>query len=475
MQGEFKRSPVSGEVAVNMKGLWLIKRIFRCLLFAGFAVLMSCGSDSSNSSATPLYFAATLGGENDEVIFVVEETTDGEYLYGGYTESSGAGDRDLLLVKTDENGLIEWQKTIGGSLIDDVQSILVLADGYIICGYTQSFGNGEYDVLVSKISLSGDIIWQKTYGGEKTEYGKSIKKTADGGYILVGYTGSFGEGASDIWVIKLNKDGDIEWQKTYGESDVENSYSIIETSDGGYIVSGRKHYLSDNRQIYLIAKINSLGELEWKKLYGTTGGMATYSMAKTDNDGFVVAGYTDSLGTNSLDIILLKFDALGNIEWQKAYSGTGDDLAYSVIKTSSGGYFLTGYSNSTEDGSYDIIALVLDGSGNIIWQKAYGGSGDDVSKSYRSVETENGDFVILGNTKSFNNSSGYDAIMLKIPSTGELLGISREITLTVSETNFQITESSTLSNDSNAIPSNSNLQFTDSSLLFSYQAEPPTT
>ncbi|MDO8723584.1 MAG: hypothetical protein Q7J31_15355 [Syntrophales bacterium] len=456
-----------------MKGLWLIKRIFRCLLFVGFAVLtvlMSCSSDSGNSSATPLYFAATLGGENDEVIFVIEETTDGGYIYGGYTESSGAGDRDLLLVKTDETGLIEWQKTIGGSLIDDVQSILVLADGYIICGYTQSFGNGEYDVLVLKISLSGDIIWQKTYGGEKTEYGKSIKKTADGGYILVGYTGSFGEGAHDIWVIKLNKDGDIEWQKTYGESDVENSYSIIETSDDGYIVSGREHYLSDNRQqIYLIFKINLLGELEWKKLYGIGGNMATYSMAKTDDEGFIVAGYTDLLGTNSLDIILVKFDIFGNIQWQKAYSGSGDDLAYSVIKTSNGGYFLTGHSNSTEDGSYDIIAIMLDSAGNIRWQKAYGGSGDDISKSYRSVETENGDFVILGNTKSFNDNSGYDAIMLKVPSTGELLGISREIALTVSDINFTMTDSSILSNDSNATPSDSNLQFVDSNLSFSYQ------
>ena len=429
----------------------------------------SPGKTANEAPHSSLYFAATLGGENDEVIFVVEETADAGYIYGGYTESSGAGDRDLLLVKTDENGLIEWQKTIGGSLIDDVQSILVLADGYIICGYTQSFGNGEYDVWVLKISLSGYIIWQKIYGGEKTEYGKSIKRTADGGYILVGYTGSFGEGASDIWVIKLNKYGDIEWQKTYGESDVENSYSIIETSDGGYIVSGMKHYLpNNNQQIYLIFKISSLGELEWKKLYGIGGNTSTYSMTKTDDEGFIVAGYTDSLGTNSVDIILVKFDILGNVQWQKAYFGSGEDFAFSVIKTSNNGYFLTGFSNSTEDGSYDIIALRLDGTGNIVWQKAYGGSEDDVSKSYRSIETEKGDFVILGNTNSFNDS-GYDAIMLKVPSTGELLGISRKIALTVSEANFQITESSILSNDSNAASSDSNLQFVDSNLLFSYQ------
>lgn len=434
---------------------------------------MSCGSDSSNSSSSPLYFAATLGDGNNEVIFVVEETTDGGYIYGGYTESLVTDDRDLLLVKTDKNGLIEWQKTIGGSLIDDVQSILVLADGYIICGYTQSFGNGEYDVLVLKISLSGDIIWQKAYGGEKTEFGKSLKKTADGGYILVGYTGSFGEGTHDIWVIKLYKDGDIEWQKTYGESDVENSYSIIETSDGGYIVSGMKHYLPDNRQqIYLIFKINSLGELEWTKLYGIGGNMATYSMAKTDDEGFIVAGYTDSLGTNSLDIILVKFDIFGNVQWQKAYSGSGNDLAVSVIKTSNGGYFLTGYSNSTEDSNNDIIAIRLDSTGNIIWQKAYGGRGEDVSKSYRSIETETGDFVILGNTNSFNDN-GYDAIMLKIPSTGELLGVSHELTLTVSDINFQIIESSILSNNSNVIPSNSNLQCFDSNFAFSYQAMSP--
>jgi hypothetical protein len=381
---------------------------FSGTLLAVWAILTlsSCANSSNTNEASPasLYFAATLGGENDEVIFAVEETTDDGYIYGGYIQYSGAGDRDLLLVKTDENGLIEWQKTIGGSLIDDAQSILVLADGYIICGYTQSSGNGEYDVWVFKISLSGDMIWQKTYGGRKSEFGKSMQKTADGGYILVGYAGSFGEGAHDIWALKFNKDGDIEWQKTYGESGVENSYSIIVTSDGGYVVSGRKHNISDNSTIYLIFKISSSGGLEWKKLYGNGGSMLTYSMSKADNDGFVVAGHADSLGTGGSDIILLKFDALGNIEWQKSYSGAGDDFAYSVIKTSSDGYFLTGYSNSTEDGSYDMIALMLDSSGNIAWQKAYGGSWDDVSKSYRSIETKKGDFVILGNTKSFNNN-----------------------------------------------------------------------
>jgi hypothetical protein len=208
----------------------------------------------------------------------------------------------------------EWAKTYGGASDDRANSIQPTSDGgYIVAGWTISFGAGGADVWVLKLDGSGNVTWQKTYGGAGTDWATSIQQTSDGGYIVAGVTGSFGAGSGDVWVLKLDGSGNVTWQKTYGGGSTDYAYSIQQTSDGGYIV----------------------------------------------------AGLTDSFGAGSADVWVLKLDGSGNVTWQKTYGGGSTDYAYSIQQTSDGGYIVAGLTDSFGAGSYDFWVLKLDGSGEI--------------------------------------------------------------------------------------------------------------
>ncbi len=241
----------------------------------------------------------------------------------------------------------QWAKTYGGSESDAARSIQQTIDGgYIVAGSTSSFGAGESDIWILKLSSDGDIEWQKTYGGSNDDgYATCIQQTSDGGYIIAGNTFSFGD-EIEIWVFKLTSAGDIEWQKTYGGGEAN---SIQQTSDGGYIVAGKA---SGDICIF---KLTSAGDIEWQKIYG--GGEAN-SIQQTIDGGYIVAGKASG------DICIFKLTSAGDIEWQKIYGGGAAD---SIQQTIDGGYIVTGsYTSYT---AYYFF-LKLSSTGDIEWQRA---------------------------------------------------------------------------------------------------------
>jgi ribosomal protein S11 len=255
-------------------------------------------------------FAKTYGGT--DYAFSVQQTSDSGYIIAGTTRSFGAGNEDIILIKTDANGNIIWAKTYGGIDPDLAHSVQQTSDGgYILAGYTLSFGAGFYDAFLVKTDANGNIIWPKTYGGTYYDYAYSVQQTSDGGYIVAGYTYSFSAG--DILLIKTDANGNIIWAKTYGGTYWDEAYSVQQTSDGGYIV----------------------------------------------------AGYTDSFGAGGSDIFLIKTDANGNVIWAKTYGGTYYDYAYSVQQISDGGYIVAGYTYSFGAGYYDIFLIKTDANGEI--------------------------------------------------------------------------------------------------------------
>jgi len=215
--------------------------------------------------------------------------------------------------------------------------------------------------------LAQGTQWAKTYGGSSSDYAYSIQQTSDGGYIVVGETWSFGAGSGDIWVLKLDANGTVVWQKTYGGSDYETAYSIQQTSDGGYIV----------------------------------------------------AGETYSFGTGYFDIWVLKLDANGTVVWQKTYSKSSYETAYSIQQTSDGGYIVAGKTYSFLGGFYceKFWVLKLDTNGNVVWQKIYGGKYDAVAKSIQ--QTNDGGYIVAGHTWSFGNG-GYEFWVLKLDANGDI-------------------------------------------------------
>ena len=244
--------------------------------------------------------------------------------------------------------------------------------GFILTGYTNSNNgdvsgnNGYYDAWVVKLNSSGDILWQKCLGGTYDDYARSIQQTSDTGFILAGYTFSNdgdvsgNHGFSDAWVVKLNSSGDIIWQKCFGGTNEDYAYSIQQTSDSGFIVAG--YTFSNDGDVsgyhgyfdYWVVKLNSSGDIEWQKCLGGTYYDYAYSIQQTSNGGFIVAGSTNSNNGDVsgyhgyFDYWVVKLNSSGDIEWQKCLGGTNNDYANSIQQTSDGGFIVAGFTVSND-------------------------------------------------------------------------------------------------------------------------------
>lgn len=216
------------------------RTIFFFAILACLCIANSCGKPAAPYDQDfDILWTRTYGGGSSDLGYFVQQTFDGGYIIAGCTESFGAGSSDAYLVKTDRNGNEVLSKTYGGANHDECHSARETSDGgYIIVGYTESFGAGGSDVYLIKTDMNGDTLWTKTYGGTRSEAGYSVQQTSDGGYIITGYTGSFALGNSDVYVIKTDAHGDTMWTKTYGGSGDDCGYSIQQTSDGGYVIGG---------------------------------------------------------------------------------------------------------------------------------------------------------------------------------------------------------------------------------------------
>jgi arginine repressor len=344
-------------------------------------------------------FAKTYWVTYDNRAYSVQQTSDGGYIVAGWTNSFGAGDRDFFLIKTDANGNVEWAKTYGGTNYEEASSVQQTSDGgYIVAGNTWSFGAGSYDIFLIKTDANGNIIWAKTYGGTGSDLAYSVQQTSDGGYIVAVYTQSFGAGG-DILLIKTDANGNIIWAKTYGGTGNDWAYSVQQTSDGGYIVAGRTTSFGAGLHDFFLIKTDANGDIIWAKTYGGTYWDYAFSVQQTSDGGYIVAGYTRSFGAGYEDIFLIKTDANGNISWAKTYGGTNDDRALSVQHTSDGGYIVAGYTSSFGAGGWDIFLIKTDANGDIIWAKTYGGAGSDLA--YSVQQTSDSGYIVAGLTTSF--------------------------------------------------------------------------
>ncbi len=265
--------------------------------------------------------------------------------------------------------------------------------------------------------LSLNAQWARTYGGSEDDYAYSVQQTSDGGYIVVGETRSFGDELGDLWILKLNSGGDIEWQKTYGRGYSDGAYSIQQTNDGGYIVAGvTKSFGAGSSDIWIL-KLNSEGDIEWQKTYGGSGGEIARSIQQTNDGGFIVAGNTTSFGAGQSDICILKLSSNGDIEWQKSYGGSESESAYSIQQTNDGGYVVAGETRSFGAENEDIWILKLASDGTIEWQKTYGGSQEEEASSIQ--QTGDGGYIVAGSTASYG-AGKRDFLILKLSSNGDI-------------------------------------------------------
>ena len=253
----------------------------------------------------------TYGGSGRDAGNYVQQTQDGGYIIVAETWSYGAGEEDIYLIKTDANGDTLWIKTFGGFNCDEGLSVRQTSDlGYIIAGVTNSYTTAPwfYDVYLIKTDEDGDTLWTRTYGGSSGDMGFDVQQTSDGGFIIAGGTVSYGAGGFDVYLIKTGETGDTLWTRTFGDSDCEEGYSVQQTADGGYIIAGftQSHGAIAN-DVYLI-KTDDLGNEEWHQTFGGGNTDNGHSVYQTVDGGYIVAGHTNSFGAGLADFYLIRLE-----------------------------------------------------------------------------------------------------------------------------------------------------------------------
>ena len=252
----------------------------------------------------------TFGGGNYDRGNSVQQTNDGGYIITGEISSSGNGSSDVLLIKTDHKGNKEWEHTFGGVDYDRGYSVQQTRDGgFIIAGSTRSNGDSYDDLWLIKADSQGNEEWNRTFGGGYIDIGHFVYETTDNGYVITGYTQSYGNGSRDLWLIKTDSQGNEEWNETFGDSFVDFGKSVQQTIDGGYIITGSKgtDYHSD---IWLI-KTDAQGNKEWNQLFGGVDYDFGNFVCQTNDNGYIITGHTKSYGNGGYDVLLIKTDSKG--------------------------------------------------------------------------------------------------------------------------------------------------------------------
>ncbi len=312
-----------------------------------------------------------------------------------------------------------WQRHYGGSGDDQGFDAIEGHDGneFIVIGKTKSYGNGGYDAYILKLDAEGNVKWEKSYGGAGQEQIVSICPALYGGYVVTGYTSTIAAGISDAWLMWINEDGDSLWTKTYGGESADNGLYISTNIDQGYIVSatyGTGFSMGD--QIWLM-KLDVAGDTIWTRIFGGPGQDYGEEVIQTSDGGYIIAGRTYATPyPESCDALVIKTDLNGDTIWTRKYGGSDEDMFNCVVETDDG-YIFAGTTHSFGPGYYACYAVRTDDKGDTLWTRTYGGS--SVNLCFNISEKNNGNYVLIGYSDSFSPSD--DTYLIEIDIDGNLV------------------------------------------------------
>lgn len=359
--------------------------------------------------------------------YSVQQTSDEGFILVGSSHPS-ADDSIVWLVKTDSQGNIIWDKKFGGEDDDYGSSVKQTNDGgYIIAGRTWSFGNGKGNIWLIKTDNDGIMVWNKTFSHSGWDYSNDVIQTVDNGYIIAGFTGEPGE--ADALLIKTDEFGNLEWELTFGDSGEDGAYSVAQTLDGGYIVSGYMFTEENNEDVWLF-RTDGNGEMLWEKTFFTDDDGIGFSVKLTDDGGFIITGVISPhyksksksyitgknplYGNSEIDILLFKTDSDGELLWYKKFGGEYESWGWEVYQTNDGGYIIIG--NTVRFFGEDALLIKTNSDGEKIWSKTYGDRfSADITSS--GQQTSDGGYILAGYKYSVSNS---DFLLIKTDSNGNV-------------------------------------------------------
>jgi len=376
------------------------------------------------SSVTPMItFERILGTSESESAASVKETHDG-YIMTGFYKPDDEDYSYLLVKKTDLYGKTVWFKTFGTDRDPDGGSDVIVAnDGnYVVLGNTESYGAGRIDFYLLKLDPNGNLIWSKTYGGQYDESASEVLQTSDGGFIMCGNTKLSASGSRDAYIVRVDAQGNQLWAKNYGGAGGETASGIIETSDGGYIFSGSTTSNgTDDFQLWIV-KIDANGNEVWSKTHGGAEWEEAASISPTSDGGYILSGYTLSKGAGAKDAYLIKVNATGDVIWDKVFGDIHADEFRDAKETPDGGFIAVGYSITffSQQNQYrDLFIVKTNSSGDLVWSKLIGSNKNEGASSVRI--TTDGGFVISGFTDSYSKSN--NIYLLKFNAAGEITSV----------------------------------------------------
>jgi len=334
-------------------------------------------------------------------------TADSGYAAVGYNMNIGAGSQDVSLIKTDKSGVLQWARNYGGVNQETASSVALTQDGgYILCGYTNSYGAGFDDIYVIRTDSVGGVVWAKVFGSPSSERGHEVIATSDGGFAVVGGTYSFGAGGMDAYLLKLDMNGDIEFLRAYGGTGYDEAFSVIQTNDGGFVFVGTiSSFGAGGEDIYFV-RTDTKGEVMWSRTYGGDVWDRASSVEQTSDGGYIIAGFTESFAMMkhyAFQCYLLKLDSIGVPEWSKVFGKmNSENIAHDVIQAADGGYCVAGYSGSFT-GDYRAYVVKTDAVGDLEWSKI---QGEGALNTFESVaQTYDGGFLLGGYTNGLGGLS----------------------------------------------------------------------
>ena len=363
-------------------------------------------------------WSRTYGGSDSDGGKSLCETSDGGFIITGYTWSEGAGESDVLLVRTNQSGELIWTKTLGGSGWDCGNSICLMEDGgFAIAGTTTSSGNGSNDIYVARLDSSGNTIWTKTYGGSSVDVGMSICPDGEGGLTICGYTESSGNGENDVYALRTDSNGNVLWEKTFGGSGPETGDCILPYGSG-FVIAGSTGSYTDNRDAFLL-RIDGNGDLIWSNYYGAEGGEGGYDRATsfciTNDNGFALTG--ESNGEDPCGAFLVRTDSLGISSITECYGTSFYDYGRSVTESSDGGLLVCGSTKNSENCENDLYVFKTCPDGQLVWEQTFG-TIEESEWGCAICPTSDGHYAILGQTESFGTGN-FDVWLIKISDTAE--------------------------------------------------------
>jgi hypothetical protein len=352
--------------------------------------------------------------------FSVQQTNDGGFVIAGNSENffPGTGDEfDVHLLKTDKEGKTVWSKSYG-DLSDEIGRFVeqTIDGGYIVAGRRDADRKRSFEALILKTNGNGDLLWDRTFGGHNNDEAYCVKQTADGGFIISGSTQTYGSGRNDVWLIKTDSKGNEEWNMTYGGEEHDYGYSVLQCTDGGFIVVGKTESFTqryDDEDLYII-KTDDVGNVQWSRVYGETGTDEAAAVIQTLDGGFAVVGKTTitepTTNAKFVDAWLIKLNGEGNEQWNVTYGGNSADSIVDIVEAHDGGYLMVGQTNSfsKEDGSA-LWIIKVDTFGKVQWSKTY--SEDETEYAWDVEPTSDGGYVILAQTED-------DFTLIKIDNKG---------------------------------------------------------